>query len=102
MVNPQIENSEKEAVRKQLGEIDVDLSLLIEVDQAWDNALKPLADDYPYREGVIREKGLGIMLRSRFPLIESEAEYSEPIRKLAPLAPPAGRGAAVRGFRIGS
>ncbi|TWT90912.1 Endonuclease/Exonuclease/phosphatase family protein [Pseudobythopirellula maris] len=55
--------------------LDADLVLLMEVDDAWAEALRPLDGDYPHRQGVVRGEGLGIVLWSRFPLLDSEVRH---------------------------
>lgn len=75
VVNLQYENDEKQAVLKQLRSLDLDMLLLIEVDQRWHDALKPLEDDYEYREGIVREKGLGLVLLSKLPLSSTSVEH---------------------------
>ncbi|GAB2789013.1 endonuclease/exonuclease/phosphatase family protein [Halomonas shantousis] len=54
---------------------DPDLLLLIEVDQAWADEVSPLDRHYPYRVGEVRGEGLGIVLWSRFPLLEPQIKY---------------------------
>jgi len=54
---------------------DADLVLLIEVDEAWDAALRPLDARYPHRVGVVRGEGLGLVLWSRLPLAEAEVRH---------------------------
>ncbi|CAM3923066.1 endonuclease/exonuclease/phosphatase family protein [Vreelandella rituensis] len=54
---------------------DPDILLLIEVDRAWAEELTPLDQHYSYRVGEVRGEGLGIVLWSRFPLLEQEVKY---------------------------
>lgn len=54
---------------------DPDLLLLIEVDRAWAEGLRPLDQHYAYRVGEVRGEGLGIVLWSRFPLLEQEIKH---------------------------
>lgn len=54
---------------------DPDLLLLIEVDQSWAQELTPLNTQYAYRVGEVRSEGLGIVLWSRFPLLEREIKH---------------------------
>lgn len=75
VVNLKIENEEKQAVLQQLSALDVDLLLLIEIDDAWEDALKPLEADYPYREGVVRDEGVGIMLWSKLELRDPQIRH---------------------------
>lgn len=52
-----------------------DILLLIEVDRDWAEALRPLDEHYPHRVGEVRGEGLGIVLWSRFPLLEQEVKH---------------------------
>ncbi|QTP58322.1 endonuclease/exonuclease/phosphatase family protein [Billgrantia antri] len=52
-----------------------DILLLIEVDRAWAEALAPLDEHYSHRVGEVRGEGLGIVLWSRFPLLEQEIKH---------------------------
>jgi endonuclease/exonuclease/phosphatase (EEP) superfamily protein YafD len=54
---------------------DPDLLLLIEIDRPWAEGLTPLDQHYAYRVGEVRSEGLGIMLWSRFPLLEQEVKH---------------------------
>lgn len=54
---------------------DPDLLLLIEVDDTLAEGLAPLDDDYAYRVGEVRDKGHGIVLWSRIPLLEQEVKH---------------------------
>ncbi|WP_282736480.1 endonuclease/exonuclease/phosphatase family protein [Halomonas rhizosphaerae] len=54
---------------------DPDLLLLIEVDRAWAEGMAPLDEHYAHRVGEVRGEGLGIMLWSRFPLLEQEIKH---------------------------
>ncbi|WFM71874.1 endonuclease/exonuclease/phosphatase family protein [Halomonas sp. CKK8] len=52
-----------------------DLLLLIEVDRAWAEGVASLNEHYAHRVGEVRGEGLGIMLWSRFPLLEQEIKH---------------------------
>lgn len=75
VVNLQFNNTQKSAVRDQLSSLGSELLLLIEIDKVWSEALGDLEDQYPYREGVVRGDGLGIMLWSKMPIVESEVRH---------------------------
>ncbi len=75
VVNLKFENEQRQQVLAQLKSIDSDLLLLIEINEAWNEALAPLADRYPHRVGVVREEGLGIMLFSKLPLSDPEVKH---------------------------
>jgi endonuclease/exonuclease/phosphatase (EEP) superfamily protein YafD len=75
VVNLQFDNKSKNQVVDQLAELQVDLLLLIEVNQAWQDQLSRLAEQYPFRVGVVLEEGLGIYLWSKIPLVDPEVRY---------------------------
>lgn len=75
VANLQYENDQKQAVLEQIESMDCDLVLLIEYDEAWAEGLEPLEQKYPHREGVVREKGLGLMLLSKKPFVEVEVRH---------------------------
>ncbi|MCA9131622.1 MAG: endonuclease/exonuclease/phosphatase family protein [Planctomycetales bacterium] len=75
VVNLKFENEKKGEVLGQLQQLDSDLLLLIEVDQAWMEGLTPLTESYPHRVGKVLEEGLGLLLWSKLPLIEPEVRY---------------------------
>lgn len=75
VVNVQFDNAEPHLVVKQLEKLDSDLLLLMEVDERWAKVLAPLESRYPHRAGVVREKGLGILLWSKPKLIDPAVEH---------------------------
>lgn len=75
VVNLQFDNPQKEEALQVLREQPADLLLLIEYDEEWQRALQPLKGEYQYRQGVVEEKGLGLMLWSKLPLIDAEVRY---------------------------
>lgn len=75
VVNLKVENQAKQRVLQQLQHLEVDLLLLIEMDSDWADALRPLEDRYPYRQGVVRGDGVGLVLWSRLPLENAEVRY---------------------------
>lgn len=75
VVNLKVDNQAKQQVLQQLQDLDVDLLLLIEIDEDWAVALSPLEDSYPYRQGVVRGNGLGLMLWSHLPLENAEVRH---------------------------
>ena len=54
---------------------DPDILLLIEVDSSWDEGLSSLNEQYDYRVGEVRDEGQGLVLWSRYPLIEEEVKH---------------------------
>ena len=75
VMNLKFENASKREVVEQLRELDCDLLLLIEVNQAWDEGLESLKQRYANRVGVVLEEGLGLMLWSKLPMLEHEVRY---------------------------
>lgn len=75
VANLQYENDQKQAMREQLDAMDSDLVLLIEYDEAWAEGLEPLAEKYPHSAGVVREKGLGLMLLSKRPFVDAQVRH---------------------------
>lgn len=75
VVNLQYENPRKDAMAKQLEQLEADLILLVEVDEAWQSALESLYAKYPYHLGVVLGKGHGLQLISRLPLSDGEVRY---------------------------
>lgn len=75
VVNLQFENQEKEAVLHQLKSLSTNLLLLIEIDKSWSDVLSELEKEYPHRQGVVRENGIGIALWSKIPFTKSEVKH---------------------------
>lgn len=75
VVNLEFDNPKKQEALDTLRRQNADLLLLIEYNQAWQEALAPLKGEFPHRQGVVAEKGLGLMLWSKLPLVDSEVRY---------------------------
>lgn len=75
VANVQVENTKHQQVVAVLSDLRADVLLLIEIDQQWEAALEPLGEIFPYRKGVVRDEGLGIVLLTRRPLLESEVRH---------------------------
>ena len=71
-VNIHTENQRSDLVLKFLQAADADVILLLEVNEAWMNALQPLRTHYPQVIAEPREDNFGIALFSRLPLTNSE------------------------------
>jgi len=52
-----------------------DLLVLVEIDERWAKALAPVAERYPYRVDVVRDRGLGLALYSRRPLEDDTVRH---------------------------
>lgn len=59
----------------QINQLQPDLVLTLESDQAWQNALSILNTDYPYRVAVPLDNLYGMHLYSRLPLLETEVKF---------------------------
>ncbi len=75
IVNLDYENNQKEAVRDVLASMAVDVLLLIEIDQEWERGLEGVLAEFPHREGVVREEGIGLVLASKLPLQSAEVRH---------------------------
>lgn len=73
--NVRFENERYDEVLALFTKHSPDLLLVLELNAAWATALKPLDTIYPYRIGIIKEEGLGMMLWSKQPLKETSTEY---------------------------
>ncbi|TDX32207.1 endonuclease/exonuclease/phosphatase (EEP) superfamily protein YafD [Modicisalibacter xianhensis] len=60
-----------ELVRRE----DPDLVLMLEINSEWNEGLAPLNERYAHRIGEVRGEGLGMVLWSKFPLLEQEVKY---------------------------
>jgi len=75
VVNLQIDNKRTKEAVAMLREQDSDVLLLMELDEAWSEALEPLTIDYPHRCEEVRDEGLGIGLWSKLPLSNAEVRH---------------------------
>ncbi|WP_013626818.1 endonuclease/exonuclease/phosphatase family protein [Rubinisphaera brasiliensis] len=75
VANLKFDNPDKPACLEVLRNFQTDLLLLIEVNQEWDDLLVDLHEDYPHRESVVMEEGLGLALYSKRPFKKTEVRY---------------------------
>jgi endonuclease/exonuclease/phosphatase (EEP) superfamily protein YafD len=75
VLNLDYRNPKRAETIRVIEAIDADLLVLVEVDRAWEIALAPLADQYPHREGVVLDDGLGLLLWSRLPMRDARTRY---------------------------
>ncbi|TWT96687.1 Endonuclease/Exonuclease/phosphatase family protein [Botrimarina colliarenosi] len=75
VANLRFENTQREQVVEELTALDADVLLLIEIDEAWAEALKPLRSKYPHRHGVVAEEGLGMILWSKLSVSGCEVRH---------------------------
>ena len=60
---------------EQIDRLQPDVVLTLETDQIWQEALKPIAADYPYRVAVPQDNLYGMHLYSRLPLADTEVKF---------------------------
>jgi endonuclease/exonuclease/phosphatase (EEP) superfamily protein YafD len=75
MANVMLENTEADRLLAVIREYEPDIVLVVEVDDAWLKALSPLREIYPHRVEQPQENYYGLVLFSRFPLIEPQVEF---------------------------
>lgn len=75
ITNVLMENDRYDRLLEVVRESDPDLVLAVETDQRWERALEVLTRDYPYVVRQPQENYYGMMLWSRFPLIEPRVEF---------------------------
>ena len=60
---------------EQIDRLQPDVVLTLETDQIWQEALKPIEADYPYRVAVPQDNLYGMHLYSRLPLVDTEVKF---------------------------
>ncbi len=60
---------------EQIDHLQPDVVLTLETDQIWQEALKPIEADYPYRVAVPQDNLYGMHLYSRLPLADTEVKF---------------------------
>lgn len=75
VANLKVENREHDAVQKMIRDINPDLLLLIEIDDAWHDALQSEADARPHKIDVTAPDGLGLALWSKLELPDEKVEH---------------------------
>ncbi|MFN4316804.1 endonuclease/exonuclease/phosphatase family protein [Acinetobacter parvus] len=60
---------------EQINRLQPDVVLTLETDQVWQEALKPIEADYPYRVAVPQGNLYGMHLYSRLPLADTEVKF---------------------------
>ena len=73
--NVLMENDQHERLVRVLRESDADIALLVEVNDEWNRALEPLAAEYPYVVRHPQENYYGLLLLSRFPLLDPRVDF---------------------------
>jgi endonuclease/exonuclease/phosphatase (EEP) superfamily protein YafD len=72
-VNVNSANTDFDALIELIMQEPPDLVFLLEITTAWQNAIAPLAETYPYRIEMPRSGRFGIALLSRIPIIDPES-----------------------------
>lgn len=65
-------NREHQAVRALITREDPDLILLSEIHSRWRDELAPLESRYPYSAAQVREDNFGMLLLSKFPILQEQ------------------------------
>ncbi|MHA3771282.1 endonuclease/exonuclease/phosphatase family protein [Verrucomicrobiota bacterium sgz303538] len=73
--NVLMENRDHSKLLKVIAENDPDLILVVEIDKTWEQALEPLVSSYPHVIRQPQDNYYGLMLFSRFPLVEPRIEF---------------------------
>ena len=60
---------------EQIDRLQPDVVLTLETDHVWQEALKPIEADYPYRVAVPQDNLYGMHLYSRLPLADAEVKF---------------------------
>lgn len=74
-VNVQVSNRNAEPLLEMVRATEPDLVLLIETDEWWANRVAPLRNDFPEHVSHIQEDGYGMILFSRFALVDPEVRF---------------------------
>jgi endonuclease/exonuclease/phosphatase (EEP) superfamily protein YafD len=75
MTNVQMENDEHQRLLEAVERADPDVVLAVEVDDRWHRAMRPLFERYPYAVRRPQNNWYGMVLLSRFPLVDPRVEY---------------------------
>ena len=75
MANVMLENTDAGRLLERIREYDPDIVLVVEINTAWQNALSSLRETYPHRVEQPQENYYGLILFSRFPLIDPKIEF---------------------------
>lgn len=75
MTNVQMENEQHARLLEAVERANPDVVLAVEIDDRWHRALEPLFRDYPYAIRKPQNNWYGMVLLSRFPLVDPKVEY---------------------------
>ncbi len=75
MTNVQMENDEHARLLEAVERANPDIVLAVEIDDRWHRALEPLFERYPYAVRRPQNNYYGMVLLSRFPLLDPKVDY---------------------------
>jgi endonuclease/exonuclease/phosphatase (EEP) superfamily protein YafD len=75
MANVLQENRRSDLVLAAIADADPDVILLVETDEWWTAALRPLERDYPWSERRPQDNHYGMLLWSRLPIVACELRF---------------------------
>lgn len=68
-------NQQSRRYLKIAREVQADIHLVLEADAWWADQLRPLEEQYPHRVKIPQDNTYGMLLYSRFPLIDPQVKY---------------------------
>ena len=75
MANVMLENTDADRLIDRVREYEPDIVLAVEINAEWLNALSPLREIYSHRVEQPQDNYYGLVLFSRFPLIDPKVEF---------------------------
>jgi endonuclease/exonuclease/phosphatase (EEP) superfamily protein YafD len=75
ITNVQMENKSADRLLRLIDEYQPDLIMAVETDEQWVRALAPLGSEYPYSLKHPQDNYYGLVLLSRFPLVQPRIEF---------------------------
>jgi endonuclease/exonuclease/phosphatase (EEP) superfamily protein YafD len=75
VANVKISNRRYRELLAIVNNADPDLVLAIETNRWWENVLQPLDEEYPYAMEYPLENGYGMLLYSKFPLLDQQIKF---------------------------
>lgn len=69
--NVKMSNEKREAFRREIEQADPDILVLMEIDESWDEALRPLTRRYRHVVSKPQDNSYGILLASRLEIAET-------------------------------
>ena len=75
VANLDYENVARDPVSQQISEEEADILLLVEYNEGWQEQLRELQSQFPYRHDEVRGEGLGMALWSKLPIGDAETRF---------------------------